>query len=83
MTGCGPRDIWQEIQDTAARWNKAGSPSAYRLHLDPDGTQWVSAGTGTAELSWPLPSVPKQTPHPSHGLHPGRHAPKEAKEATL
>ncbi|MFB7255112.1 protein-L-isoaspartate O-methyltransferase family protein [Streptomyces nojiriensis] len=72
VTVCGPRDIWSEIQDTAARWRAAGSPSSYRLHLDPGGTQWVSAGTGPTELSWPLPgasnpatAVPPQATQPS------------------
>ncbi|KUJ43324.1 protein-L-isoaspartate O-methyltransferase [Streptomyces albus subsp. albus] len=51
----GPRDIWEEIQTTAARWYAAGRPDAYRLHLDPGGRQWVSASTGRAELSWNLP----------------------------
>ncbi|GLW02562.1 hypothetical protein Slala05_61920 [Streptomyces lavendulae subsp. lavendulae] len=69
---CGPRDIWAEIQDTATRWQAAGSPSSYRLHLEPDGTQWVSAGSGPAELSWQLPAalqpaetVPPQAPEPT------------------
>ncbi|MFF4392992.1 protein-L-isoaspartate O-methyltransferase [Streptomyces sp. NPDC001552] len=71
VTVCGPRDIWTEIQDTATRWQDAGSPASYRLHLEPDGTQWVNAGTGPTELSWPLPAapnqattVPPQTPEP-------------------
>ncbi|MFG2483386.1 protein-L-isoaspartate O-methyltransferase [Streptomyces virginiae] len=80
VTACGPRDIWQEIQDTAARWQHAGSPSSYRLHLEPDGTQWVSAGTGTADLSWPLPAAPEQqaAPHSAHGPHTHHRTPKEA-----
>ncbi|MFE9468651.1 protein-L-isoaspartate O-methyltransferase [Streptomyces virginiae] len=72
VTVCGPRDIWAEIQDTAARWQAAGSPSSYQLHLEPDGTQWVSAGTGLTEWAWPLPAapnpattVPSQAPEPS------------------
>ncbi|MFJ6934596.1 50S ribosomal protein L11 methyltransferase [Streptomyces sp. NPDC101132] len=72
VTGCGPRDIWAEIQDTATRWQAAGSPSSYQLHRDPDGTQWVGAGSGRNELSWPLPdalqpaaTVPPQAPEPT------------------
>ncbi|MEV8546925.1 protein-L-isoaspartate O-methyltransferase [Streptomyces sp. NPDC051572] len=52
----GPRDIWEEIKTVAARWRAAGEPSVYRLHLGEGHQQWVSAGTGTAELFWPLPS---------------------------
>ncbi|MEV6684726.1 methyltransferase [Streptomyces sp. NPDC051130] len=58
VTTNGPRHIWDEIQQVAARWRAAGSPASYRLHIDADGHQWVSAGSGTAELSWPLPSSP-------------------------
>ncbi|WP_309228156.1 protein-L-isoaspartate O-methyltransferase [Streptomyces lunaelactis] len=55
LTAYGPRDIWGEIQNVAARWRAAGEPSVYRLHLDGDDHQWVSAGAGTADLSWSLP----------------------------
>lgn len=57
LSADGPRDIWGEIQDLAARWRAAGEPSVYRLHLDEDDQQWVSAGAATRELSWPLPST--------------------------
>lgn len=52
----GPRDIWAEIQDVAARWRAAGEPSIYRLHLE-DNRQWVSAGPAAPELSWSLPNT--------------------------
>lgn len=54
LAACGPRDIWEEIQDVAALWRAAGEPSSYHLRLE--GTQqWVTAGAATAELSWSLP----------------------------
>ncbi|MDX6761153.1 methyltransferase, partial [Streptomyces sp. F8] len=72
VTSCGPRDIWAEIQDVAARWQAAGSPSSYRLHLEPDGLQWAGAGHGPDELSWQLPTilppagtVPSPSPEPT------------------
>ncbi|GAA3368467.1 methyltransferase domain-containing protein [Streptomyces sannanensis] len=55
LAAYGPRDIWDEIQDTAARWRAAGEPDTYQLRLEPGGEQWVSAGSGQAELSWCLP----------------------------
>ncbi|MFE4263727.1 protein-L-isoaspartate O-methyltransferase [Streptomyces sp. NPDC056883] len=62
----GPRDIWAEIQDTASRWRAAGSPDSYRIHLAPDGTQRVSArsGSGPGQLSWPLPIATPPAPGP-------------------
>ncbi|MFI5642022.1 hypothetical protein ACIA8H_32000 [Streptomyces goshikiensis] len=72
VTVCGPRDIWAEVQDTTTRWQAAGSPPSYELHLDPDGTQWAGVGRGSAELSWQLPaavepqgSVPARDPEPT------------------
>jgi len=56
----GPRDVWGEIQDVAARWRAAGEPSIYRLHLEDD-QQWVSAGPAAAELSWSLPNTDSST----------------------
>ncbi|MFF1712222.1 protein-L-isoaspartate O-methyltransferase [Streptomyces sp. NPDC058268] len=68
ITVYGPRDIWDEIQCVAGLWRAAGSPSGYRLHLDPDThEQWVSGGTGTMQLSWPLGQDANPTPPP----HPG------------
>ncbi|GAA2408150.1 methyltransferase domain-containing protein [Streptomyces glaucosporus] len=55
VTASGPRDIWDEIQDTAARWRAAGEPGAYRLEFGPGGEQWASAGHGRGTLSWRLP----------------------------
>ncbi|MCX4821342.1 protein-L-isoaspartate O-methyltransferase [Streptomyces sp. NBC_01142] len=57
FTAAGPRGIRDEIQDTAARWQAAGEPETYRLHLASDGTQQVSAGAGPNELSWALPAA--------------------------
>ncbi|MFG3026649.1 protein-L-isoaspartate O-methyltransferase [Streptomyces sp. NPDC048254] len=54
ITASGPRPIWEEIQQTAARWKAAGEPSAYGLEFDADGRQWASAGRGRNRLSWQL-----------------------------
>ncbi|MFH8634898.1 methyltransferase domain-containing protein [Streptomyces lydicus] len=56
VTTCGPRDIWAEIQDAAARWREAGEPAAYRLHLDTDGVQPATSANGA--LTWHLPHAP-------------------------
>ncbi|MEU8434133.1 protein-L-isoaspartate O-methyltransferase [Streptomyces sp. NPDC029216] len=56
VTSRGPRDIWAEIHDVAARWRAAGSPAAYRLEFDPGGGQRVTSLCGS--LSWPLPDAP-------------------------
>ncbi|MDD9381118.1 protein-L-isoaspartate O-methyltransferase [Streptomyces sp. ZAF1911] len=63
----GPRDIWGEIQDAASRWRAAGSPASYRIHLAPDGTQWVTASSvaGSGDLSWSLPIATPPAPGPS------------------
>ncbi|MDN3260839.1 protein-L-isoaspartate O-methyltransferase [Streptomyces sp. CSDS2] len=55
VTTQGPRDIWKELQDLAARWRAAGSPSRYRLHVDPDGGQRAASACG--RLSWTLPAL--------------------------
>jgi protein-L-isoaspartate(D-aspartate) O-methyltransferase len=55
ITTQGPRDIWKELQDLAARWRTAGSPSRYRLHFEPDGGQRVTSACG--RLSWSLPTL--------------------------
>lgn len=57
VTSAGPRDIWEEIQHTAARWQAAGGPTTYRLHFDGDGQQRLGAGSGRHELSWTLPTA--------------------------
>ncbi|MEV5704794.1 hypothetical protein [Actinoallomurus sp. NPDC052274] len=54
VTAGGPRDIWGEIQDTAARWRAAGEPDTYRLEFRPSGKQQASAGSGSDTLSWQL-----------------------------
>ncbi|MFD9516166.1 methyltransferase domain-containing protein [Streptomyces sp. NPDC059979] len=88
VTAHGPRGIWTEIQETAARWQAAGSPASYRLHLEPDEDQWVSAGTGPTELSWPLTIAPDPVParqadsphphpHPDPDPNPDHHATQE------
>ncbi|GAB2330419.1 hypothetical protein STREPTOSP366_55750 [Streptomyces variabilis] len=55
VTPQGPRDIWKELQDLAARWRAAGSPSRYRLLFGPDGRQRVVSACG--RLSWLLPAL--------------------------
>ncbi|MFJ4877304.1 methyltransferase domain-containing protein [Streptomyces sp. NPDC088745] len=56
VTTRGPRDIWAEVQDAAARWRAAGEPAAYRIHLDTDDVQRV---TGPHDvLTWQLPHAP-------------------------
>ncbi|MFG2210483.1 protein-L-isoaspartate O-methyltransferase [Streptomyces sp. NPDC048638] len=68
VTVHGPRDIWDEIQRVATLWRAAGSPSGYRLHLDPDSReQWVTGGTGATHLSWPLGHPAEPTPPPRPG----------------
>ncbi|WP_435057724.1 protein-L-isoaspartate O-methyltransferase [Streptomyces sp. bgisy060] len=56
VTACGPRDVWAEIQDAAARWRAAGEPAAYRLHFDTDGVQRATSPNGA--LTWQLPHAP-------------------------
>ncbi|MFK0264737.1 protein-L-isoaspartate O-methyltransferase [Streptomyces angustmyceticus] len=56
VTAAGPRNIWTEIHQTALRWRAAGEPGTYRLDLQPDGTQRVSAGHGECAVSWQLPA---------------------------
>lgn len=59
VTTCGPRDIWAEIQDAAARWRAAGEPAAYQLHFDTDGSQRATSPNGA--LTWQLPHTPGDT----------------------
>ncbi|TPQ17135.1 protein-L-isoaspartate O-methyltransferase [Streptomyces sporangiiformans] len=61
VTVRGPRDIWDEIQNVAARWRAAGEPTSYRLHVDAQGEQWVSAASGHPELTWSLSRRPANT----------------------
>ncbi|MFF7701252.1 methyltransferase domain-containing protein [Streptomyces lydicus] len=56
VTTCGPRDIWAEIQDVAARWQAAGEPAVYRLHFDADDVQRATSPNRT--LTWQLPHAP-------------------------
>ncbi|MFI0156650.1 hypothetical protein [Streptomyces lydicus] len=56
VTASGPRDIWAEIHETALRWRAAGEPESYRLDLEPDGEQRVSAGRRPGALTWRLPA---------------------------
>ncbi|MEV6393519.1 protein-L-isoaspartate O-methyltransferase [Streptomyces sp. NPDC051907] len=53
VTVDGPRDIWAEIHDVAARWRAAGSPHTYRLQIDAGGAQRVTTSCDT--LAWSLP----------------------------
>ncbi|OEJ35128.1 hypothetical protein [Streptomyces subrutilus] len=78
VTACGPREIRAEIQDTATRWRAAGSPASYRLHLEPDGDQWVGAGRGGAQLCWRLTAIPEQAAATeAAGTRKDRHPSKE------
>ncbi|MET9777897.1 methyltransferase domain-containing protein [Streptomyces sp. NPDC006367] len=54
VTVHGPRDIWKELQDLAARWRAVGSPGRYRLLFEPDGRQRAASPCG--RLSWFLPA---------------------------
>lgn len=55
-TTSGPRDIWSELSELAARWRAAGCPASYRLSFDADGDQRAASACG--RLSWRLPSAP-------------------------
>ncbi|MCZ0983084.1 hypothetical protein O1L60_40130 [Streptomyces diastatochromogenes] len=59
VTTDGPRDIWAEIQDVAARWRAAGEPTAYRIHLGADGIQ--RAASPNDALTWQLTPAPRET----------------------
>ncbi|MEU6620974.1 methyltransferase [Streptomyces litmocidini] len=55
----GPRDVWAELEELHARWERAGRPDAYRVELgDSTGTQHVTSGTGPKALAWTLPPLP-------------------------
>ncbi|GGZ93038.1 protein-L-isoaspartate O-methyltransferase family protein [Streptomyces bluensis] len=54
VTAFGPRAIWHEIEQIAARWQAAGEPDAYRIEFYADGKQWAVAGFGRNKLCWPL-----------------------------
>ncbi|MEU3509315.1 methyltransferase domain-containing protein [Streptomyces longwoodensis] len=56
VTVRGPRDIWREIQDLAARWRAAASPDRYRLSFDAGGGQRAASACG--RLSWRLAASP-------------------------
>ncbi|MFZ3491828.1 hypothetical protein ACODT5_01055 [Streptomyces sp. 5.8] len=56
VTVGGPRDIWDELHTLAALWRTAGSPAAYRIEFDADGTQRVT--TRCTTLAWTLPATP-------------------------
>ncbi|MEU3904100.1 methyltransferase domain-containing protein [Streptomyces goshikiensis] len=56
VTSAGPRDIWEEIQHTAALWKAADSPVTYELHFGPDGQQ-LTAESGRHTITWTLPST--------------------------
>ncbi|MGW7029162.1 protein-L-isoaspartate O-methyltransferase family protein [Streptomyces xanthophaeus] len=64
VASAGPRDIWEELQHTAALWQAAGSPDAYRFDFGSDGHQQLRAGAGRHELAWTLPATaaPAVTP---------------------
>ncbi|MEU9416019.1 methyltransferase domain-containing protein [Streptomyces sp. NPDC048272] len=57
VASVGPRDIWEEIQHTAALWQAAGSPGTYELRFGSDGQQRLHAACGRHTLAWTLPSA--------------------------
>ncbi|GAA3379150.1 hypothetical protein GCM10020367_61560 [Streptomyces sannanensis] len=59
VTSNGPRGIWAEVQDVAARWRAAGEPAVYRLHLDADGVQRAASPNGA--LTWQFAHAPGET----------------------
>ncbi|MGW7053471.1 protein-L-isoaspartate O-methyltransferase family protein [Streptomyces sp. NPDC054887] len=52
VTTHGPRDIRQELQGLADRWQAVGRPSRYHLVFEPDGSQRAVSACG--RLSWRL-----------------------------
>ncbi|MDX2880696.1 protein-L-isoaspartate O-methyltransferase family protein [Streptomyces ipomoeae] len=54
VTESGPRAIWDEIEQIAARWQAAGEPDTYRIEFSASGKQWAVAGSGRNKLCWPL-----------------------------
>jgi hypothetical protein len=54
VTEFGPRGIWHEIEEIAARWQAAGAPDAYRIEFHANGAQRVVVGSGRNKLCWPL-----------------------------
>lgn len=56
VTIAGPRDLWREIQDLAARWRAAGSPDRYPLSFTANGIQRAASPCG--RLYWTLPAPP-------------------------
>ncbi|MEU1226179.1 methyltransferase [Streptomyces sp. NPDC005828] len=62
----GPRDVWAELEEVYARWERADRPETYRVDLsDSTGIQPVTSGTGRKALSWSLPPlaiIPRQLP---------------------
>ncbi|WP_308409271.1 methyltransferase domain-containing protein [Streptomyces sp. BV129] len=55
VTTSGPRDIWAEVQDVAARWRAAGEPDTYLLHLGTDGAHRATSANGA--LTWEFTSL--------------------------
>lgn len=52
----GSRPLWDEVCEAYARWCRAGRPEKYRLEVASDGRQYITAGAGTDELTWELPT---------------------------
>ncbi|MCC3773331.1 hypothetical protein K6I33_001953 [Streptomyces sp. UNOB3_S3] len=53
----GQRPVWDKVCEVYARWERAGRPERYRLEFVSDGRQYITAGAGTAELAWELPTL--------------------------
>jgi hypothetical protein len=54
VTEFGPRAIWHEIEQIAARWQAAGEPDTYRIEFSANGKQWAVAGSDRNKLCWTL-----------------------------
>ncbi|MFG3040972.1 methyltransferase [Streptomyces sp. NPDC048330] len=70
----GPRDVWAEIEEVHARWDRAGRPEEYRVDFGGDaaGVQRVASAAGRVALTWALPPLAAPTPAPPQAQGPGR-----------